>query len=92
VAVFLRTALLVSATSDCPYAFPALYHVQGLFPKGLLELKATNEIYENYGGRGKKFFSYPKRPDSYASPPPIPRERRVLLFPRAQQPGHENDS
>jgi len=90
----LRIAVLVSVTSDCPYAFPAPYHAQGLIPKGLLELKATNKIYEKRGGKGKKCFSHPESPYSLASPPPhtIQRVRRVLLFPHAQQPGRKNDS
>jgi hypothetical protein len=45
-----------------------LYHTQGLIPKRFLELKASNKIYEKHGGRGKKFFSYPKRPDSLHPP------------------------
>jgi len=68
----LRIAVLVSVTSDCPYAFPAPYHAQGLIPKGLLELKATNKIYEKRGGKGKKCFSHPESPYSLASPPPTP--------------------
>jgi hypothetical protein len=52
----LRIAVLVSVTPDCAYAFPALYHAQGLILERLLELKATNKIYEKRGGRGKKFF------------------------------------
>jgi hypothetical protein len=72
---FLRIAVLFSVTSDCPYAFPVLYHAQGLIPKRFLELKVTNKIYEKHGGRGKTFFSYPKRLD----PPPNERVRRFFF-------------
>ena len=63
--------MLVSVTSDCPYAFPALYHAQGLIPEELLELKATNKIYESTEA-GVRNFSVIQNVQTLLHPAPPP--------------------
>ena len=93
-AVFSSDSCACLCNIRLPLCIPCAYHAQGLIFKRFLELKDTNKIYERHGGRDKKFFSYPKVQTLLHLPPPRPIQRvgRVLLFPHAKQPGHENDS